>query len=1027
MPDIDDRAMSQTIMNDLIEIEKWALRLLSVPCPVPGRTKVELEIMPPKVRGPMLFALPDHTRLTLIDFPLHLPLELLGVETCLQVLTCVLLEHKVALQSKDYNALSMSVMAFVTMIYPLEYMFPVIPLLPSYMSSAEQLLLAPTPFLIGLPSSFFKYRTGFTLPNDVWIVDLDSNKIKRPPNVEDLPGLPDHEGTILKNNLQKIMNSMSRPIVDDKCGKSPSQVSLHSNASSGAYTHGTSSTSRPMSAMTTGGLSVRSTARGTANSNAHTPSSPFESRRSSVQAAGQLLQLAAHKLSANIGSGSNNGVNADRTTSKRGSISKLGNNFSTAGSNISCNLPKFDPLSEINGQDLDSVDVAVRICMVNFFNSAEILANFVEHTRTIRLYPRPIVSFQKSSFLQSRTKISQFLMKLVGTQSVEYLAEWAQNPDNVAFHRIQTGVFDPKVIGDKPKWYSNQLQSLYYQICDFHENYQMYEEIAVIMRKSTSLGGGNSETAAGNKFSRFLGENPASGNEAESSLHAVGDHQDQPDDVGRSPLDGIRPAEQCASKRDQIIGNSGQFDVRQSNENDSLGISPNRTTDDGHRIVGSSRSISMTSVESEDEMFGEKMNESEDDEDDDEDEDSCEMSQSIPVNYQHERLQLPKLHVSLEKHFKPCSKPINSSQEARKWMGLASNQIKEENTGNRETELGEGHNSRDSSTTTELNDGSIESMNDSSSSCDESGTEEFNFASIRPSRPSNDTQAALDLEALENELRLFESVDSDTLVASSRNDLAPVSPLSQNDDNNNHPATPVGDLIEATGEAQEEEEHKVEQQATLDPQPPMKDFLPPNACATDTMSAIISSQKMRISSGVAKLLDRASSMSDSNILKPGLQSSGATNESQSPLAKNLAGEQVGAFLHRFASEAKEKVKDAKSALDAGKTVAGRQKMLENLQNLGDSLFEDRWGLSVSREDTQSTERPEGNDQPRAAAPDSGETNRSMPSQQNRDPDLNELAGKAGTMISGWLGSKASGFANKMRDTARPFGPFPSSK
>ena len=42
------------------------------------------------------------------------------------------------MMSRDYNALSMSVMAFVAMLYPLEYMFPVIPLLPTCMSSAEQ-------------------------------------------------------------------------------------------------------------------------------------------------------------------------------------------------------------------------------------------------------------------------------------------------------------------------------------------------------------------------------------------------------------------------------------------------------------------------------------------------------------------------------------------------------------------------------------------------------------------------------------------------------------------------------------------------------------------------------------------------------------------------------------------------------------------------------------------------------------------------------------------------------------------------
>lgn len=45
---------------------------------------------------------------------------------------------QVVMQSRDYNALSMSVMAFVAMLYPLEYMFPVIPLLPTCMSSAEQ-------------------------------------------------------------------------------------------------------------------------------------------------------------------------------------------------------------------------------------------------------------------------------------------------------------------------------------------------------------------------------------------------------------------------------------------------------------------------------------------------------------------------------------------------------------------------------------------------------------------------------------------------------------------------------------------------------------------------------------------------------------------------------------------------------------------------------------------------------------------------------------------------------------------------
>ena len=90
----------------------------------------------------------------------------------------VYLTFQVVIQSRDYNALTMSVMALTSLLYPLEYMFPVIPLLPTCMNSAEQLLLAPTPFVIGVPASFFRYKSeGFHMPGDVWIVDLDSNKV----------------------------------------------------------------------------------------------------------------------------------------------------------------------------------------------------------------------------------------------------------------------------------------------------------------------------------------------------------------------------------------------------------------------------------------------------------------------------------------------------------------------------------------------------------------------------------------------------------------------------------------------------------------------------------------------------------------------------------------------------------------------------------------------------------------------------------------------------------------------------------
>ncbi|CAG9091782.1 unnamed protein product [Plutella xylostella] len=47
------------------------------------------------------------------------------------------------------------------MLHPLQYMFPAIPLLPSCMACAEQLLLAPTPFLIGIKNTFNTHKNNF--------------------------------------------------------------------------------------------------------------------------------------------------------------------------------------------------------------------------------------------------------------------------------------------------------------------------------------------------------------------------------------------------------------------------------------------------------------------------------------------------------------------------------------------------------------------------------------------------------------------------------------------------------------------------------------------------------------------------------------------------------------------------------------------------------------------------------------------------------------------------------------------------
>ncbi|XP_032894357.1 MAP kinase-activating death domain protein isoform X14 [Amblyraja radiata] len=375
---------SSVILHDVREIESWIYRLLHSPVPVPGQKRVDVEILPRDLQPALTFALPDIARFSLVDFPLHLPLELLGVEPCLQVLSCILLEHKVVLQSRDYNALSMSVMAFVAMIYPLEYMFPVIPLLPTCMASAEQLLLAPTPYIIGVPASFFLYKADFKMPDDVWLVDLDANKVIAPTNAELLPLMPEPEATELKKHLKQALASMSlntQPILNLEKFNEAQQLPL---------------------------LTGRAREEQTS-----TPST------------------------------------------------------------------EFNPL--IYGNDVDSVDIATRVAMVRFFNSPNVLQGYLAHTRILRLFPRPVVAFQVNSFLASRPKLSMFTEKLARTQAVEYSGEWSLNPTNYTFQRIHNSVFDPALIGDKPKWYAYQLQPIYYRVYD--SNSQLAEALNIPIEK----------------------------------------------------------------------------------------------------------------------------------------------------------------------------------------------------------------------------------------------------------------------------------------------------------------------------------------------------------------------------------------------------------------------------------------------------------------------------------------------------------------------------------------------------------------
>lgn len=367
------------LQDDMREIESWIQRLLVTPVPIPGRTEVELELLPQELHPAISFAFPDAKRFSLIDFPIHLPLELLGVEIFLKVLTCILLEQKVVFQSRDYNALTMTILAMSSLLYPLEYMFPIIPLLPCCMNNAEQLLLAPTPYIIGVPASFFKYKDQeFNNPHDLWIIDLDSNKVTVPFQADELPELPEPEVNILKGNLKRALASLSVP---------------------------------PQTIPTLDGNF--SLAEGMKDTDIKVP-----------------LGLSSNQI--------------------------------------------------VYGNDVDTVDVSVRVAMTSFFLAQNVLGSLYEHTRTLRLFPRPVVAVQKDAFLQSLPNVSKFVLALMETQTVEYFAEWLVYPNNIVYTRIQMGITDPHLVGDKPRWYNYKLDKLNFKAFDpdskiSNEKWSVYE------------------------------------------------------------------------------------------------------------------------------------------------------------------------------------------------------------------------------------------------------------------------------------------------------------------------------------------------------------------------------------------------------------------------------------------------------------------------------------------------------------------------------------------------------------------------
>ncbi|KAL5252649.1 hypothetical protein ACHWQZ_G015437 [Mnemiopsis leidyi] len=322
------------------ELKEWLVNLMNSPAPSTEGERLCLRLFNKcYVVSPIInFCYPDNTRLPFAEYCVHLPLELLGVEGTLEVLTCLLLEQRVVLTSENYSHLTTCVFALITLIYPLEYIYNVIPVLPVSMPGAStgEILRSPMPFLFGVPSTFFIVNK-MEVPEDVVFVNIDTGKIlRRTP----MPTLPEPQGSEISQELRKCL---------------------------------------------------------------------------------QLL------------------------------------------------YSRRNPRECLPGgsRDLNTIDVEIRVAMIKFFMSTNVLGKFKQHLRIVKLFPRPITYLQKNAFLRncSTGKPSLFLQRLSETSCLQAFGESEVCPLNTVVHRILSGNGDQTLIGDKLIWFSDQVEFVEHSIC----------------------------------------------------------------------------------------------------------------------------------------------------------------------------------------------------------------------------------------------------------------------------------------------------------------------------------------------------------------------------------------------------------------------------------------------------------------------------------------------------------------------------------------------------------------------------------
>ncbi|XP_018427850.1 PREDICTED: DENN domain-containing protein 4B [Nanorana parkeri] len=182
----------------VLPIEKHLSNFMfNVPFPSPQRPRILIQMSP---YDNVLLCQPVSSPLPLSGASFVTLLQNLGPENAVTLLLAVLTEQKLLIHSQRPDVLTSVAEALVSVIFPLRWQCPYIPLCPLTLADV---LCAPVPFIVGIHSSYFDLHDP---PQDVLCVDLDTNTLfqseeKKIPSYQQLPRRP---CKVLRNCLSDL-------------------------------------------------------------------------------------------------------------------------------------------------------------------------------------------------------------------------------------------------------------------------------------------------------------------------------------------------------------------------------------------------------------------------------------------------------------------------------------------------------------------------------------------------------------------------------------------------------------------------------------------------------------------------------------------------------------------------------------------------------------------------------------------------------------------------------------------------------